>query len=195
MGLRLTYLPGETVLDADEMEGILIPTISRRDELDEFEQLNIQHAIAWSLEKNFTVESLFSVQWLTLIHKKMFGEVWSWAGVFRHTNKNIGVDKYQINIGLRDLCDDAKYWIQHNTYMPDEIAVYCKHRLVSIHPFPNGNGRFSRLVADIIITRIFEGKSFTWGNTLGEKARICYLDALHAADNGNIVPLLTFARQ
>lgn len=92
----------------------------------------------------------------------MFGEVWSWAGVFRQTNKNIGVDKYKIGITLRELCDDAKYWVAHNTYPPEEIALRFKHRLVSIHPFPNGNGRHSRLVADIIITRIFPGEPFTW---------------------------------
>ncbi len=92
----------------------------------------------------------------------MFGEVWSWAGVFRQTNKNIGVDKYKIGIALRELCDDAKYWIEHNTYTPDEIAIRFKHRLVSIHLFPNGNGRHSRLVADIIVTHLFHKVPFTW---------------------------------
>ena len=92
----------------------------------------------------------------------MFGEVWSWAGIFRKTNKNIGVDKYKIGVELRELCDDAKYWIKYNTYSPDEIAVRFKHRLVSIHLFPNGNGRHSRLVADIITSHIFRGETFTW---------------------------------
>lgn len=92
----------------------------------------------------------------------MFGEVWSWAGKFRQTNKNIGVDKYQIGITLRELCDDAQYWVKHSTYSPDEIAIRFKHRLVSIHPFPNGNGRHSRLVADTIVTHLFSGKPFTW---------------------------------
>jgi Fic-DOC domain mobile mystery protein B len=144
------------------MEGMHVPTIMHRNELDEFEQMNIEHAIEGFLRRKISPTKLFSEEGLLSIHKKMFGEVWSWAGEFRHTNKNIGIDKHQIGVSLRELCHDALYWLEHKTYSPDEFAIRFKHRLVSIHPFPNGNGRHSRMVADLIVTHIFDGKPFTW---------------------------------
>ena len=144
------------------MEGILVPTIMHRSELDEFEQMNIEHALDVYLRRKMSPQKLFSEESIRSIHKKMFGEVWSWAGEFRHTNKNIGIDKHQIGVALRELCHDALYWFIHKTYTPDEFSIRFKHRLVSIHPFPKGNGRHSRMVAYIIVTHIFKGTPFTW---------------------------------
>lgn len=127
----------------------------------------------------------------------MYGDVWSWAGTYRKTNKNIGVDKYQIPTELRYLLDDVKFWFANNTYSPDEIAIRFKHRLVSIHCFPNGNGRHSRLMADIIIEKIYKRSHYTWGagNLVKQgDQRDAYLHAVRAADNGDIQPLMTFAR-
>lgn len=135
----------------------------------------------------------------------MFGDVWAWAGEFRKTNKNIGVDKWQIPTELRYLLDDIRYWHENNTYPPVEIAVRFKHRLVSIHCFANGNGRHSRLMADIIIEKIYKKPVFTWGSTnlpndgsvLGQskdKDRAAYLRAVKAADQGDFSLLLAFAR-
>lgn len=131
------------------------------------------------------------------LHKRMYGEVWEWAGRFRNTNKNIGVDKYQIGIELRTLLDDCRYWIENKTFPEDEIAVRFKHRIVSIHCFPNGNGRHSRLIADVIIEKVFGKPVFTWGsqNLIRKSAfRSSYLAALRDADNGSIKPLIAFAR-
>lgn len=127
----------------------------------------------------------------------MLGGVWEWAGTFRKSNKNIGVDKYQIPTELRTLLDDCKFWIENKTYGEDEIAVRFKHRIVSIHCFVNGNGRHSRLMADIVIEQVFGREVFTWGSTSliqSGEFRSTYLQALRAADNGNYAPLLKFAR-
>jgi Fic-DOC domain mobile mystery protein B len=127
----------------------------------------------------------------------MYGNVWAWSGEFRKTNKNIGVDKWQIPTELRQLLDDVKYWYANNTYQPDEITIRFKHRLVSIHCFPNGNGRHSRLIADIIIEKIFKQSHYTWGAAnlvQQDHQRTAYLNAIRAADKGDIRPLIDFAR-
>lgn len=127
----------------------------------------------------------------------MFANVWEWAGESRKTNKNIGVDHWKIPTELQKLLEDIKYWHENNTFSPDEIAVRFKHRIVCIHCFPNGNGRHSRLMADIIIDKIYKLAVFSWGAaTLSDEkdARTEYLNALKAADKGNYGLLLTFAR-
>jgi Fic-DOC domain mobile mystery protein B len=127
----------------------------------------------------------------------MYNNVWAWAGKFRKTNKNLGVDKQYIGIELKKLLDDVIYWTNNNTYPPDEIALRFKHRIVSIHCFPNGNGRHSRLMADIIIEKIFKLSVFTWGaaNLSDEgNARAAYLKAVKTADKGDCSLLLAFAR-
>jgi Fic-DOC domain mobile mystery protein B len=127
----------------------------------------------------------------------MLGNVWKWAGSFRNSDKNIGIDKHQIAIALRLLLDDCKYWIDNNTYSGDEIAVRFKHRIVSIHCFANGNGRHSRLMGDVIIEKIFRLDVFTWGaktRIQTGQLRAKYLAALHEADRGNYTLLLEFAR-
>lgn len=197
MGLDLEYIDGQTPLDEEEKEGLLIPTIATHAELDEFEQQNIEEAVQWTLGRSFNPNKVFTEAFVRMVHKRMYNDVWEWAGTFRKTNKNIGVDKWQISIELRHLLDDARYWHENNTYSPDEIAVRFKHRIVSIHCFANGNGRHSRLMADMIIEKIYKRPVFTWGsaNLSGEgDARASYLRAVKAADKGNYNPLLTFAR-
>ncbi|MCK7532446.1 MAG: mobile mystery protein B [Marinilabiliales bacterium] len=144
MGLKLEYIEGQTPLDEDEKEGLMIKTISTRGELDEFEQKNIEQAVEWTMKNKFTREQILTEEFLLPVHKKMFAEVWRWAGTKRKSNKNIGVDKYQISIELKTLLEDCNYWIDNKTFKPDEIAIKFSHRLVKIHVFPNGNGRHSR---------------------------------------------------
>lgn len=197
MGLELDYKDGETPLDEDEKEGLLIKTIATRGELDEFEQQNIEQAVLWSLNRSFKPEAVFTEEFIQGLHKRMYGDVWAWAGDFRQTNKNIGVDKWQISIELRYLLDDTKFWYANNTYNPDELTIRFKHRLVSIHCFTNGNGRHSRLMADIIIEKIFNKPVYSWGATSLVKegnTRAAYLSAIKTADQGDIEPLIKFAR-
>jgi len=197
MGLDLIYNDGQTPLDEDEKEGLLIQSISTRGELDEFEQQNIEDTIQWSLTRRFKSEQILSESFIQELHKRMYRNVWRWAGEYRKTNKNIGVDKLEIPIALRSLIDDASYWLENNIYDPEEFAIRFKHRLVSIHCFPNGNGRHSRMIADIIVEKIFQQPVFSWGskNLSDEKeSREKYLLALRKADKGDFSLLLKFAR-
>jgi len=197
MGLDFDYIDGQTPLDEEEKDGLLIPTIATRGELDEFEQQNIEQAVQWTLGRSFKREVIFTEDFIRTLHKRMYADVWAWAGEFRKTNKNIGVDKWQIPSDLKYLLDDAKYWHENNTYPPDEIAVRFKHRIVSIHCFPNGNGRHSRLMADIIIEKIYKQPVFSWGaaNLSSEgDTRKAYLKAVKTADKGDYSLMLAFAR-
>ncbi len=197
MGLELIYNDGQTPLDEDEKEGLLIQSIATRGELDEFEQQNIEDAIQWSLTRKFKSEQILSEYFIQELHKRMYKNVWRWAGAYRKTNKNIGVDKLEIPVALRSLIDDAYYWLENNIYDPEEFAIRFKHRLVSIHCFPNGNGRHSRMIADIIVEKIFQQPVFSWGskNLSDEKeSREKYLLALRKADKGDFSLLLKFAR-
>jgi Fic-DOC domain mobile mystery protein B len=198
MGLNIDYIEGQTPLDEVEKEGLLIKTISTRGDLDEFEQLNIQSAVEWSLKIKAGKKQILTEDFLMRVHKRMFGEVWAWAGTIRKSNKYIGVDKTQIRAEIRKLIADCNFWIDHTIFNDEEIVIRFSHRLVKIHLFPNGNGRHSRLVADIMISRIFSKSVFSWGhsdlskNTLIRKE---YLAAIYKADNNDLNPLIEFARK
>ncbi len=197
MGLDPEYQDSQTPLDEEEKEGLRIGLITTRGELDEYEQQNIEIAIQWILGRSFKPDALFTETFIRNIHKRMYGEVWSWAGDFRKTNKNMGVEFWQIPVQLKQLLDDARYWFENNTYTPDEMALRFKHLLVSIHCFSNGNGRHSRLMADIIIEKLYKQPVFSWGAanlTKTSDARKEYLTALKAADKGDYTLLLAFAR-
>lgn len=197
MGLDFELESGQTPLDEDEIEGLLIPTISSRAELDEFEQLNIEKAFEWILSKTFTLDRVLTEPFIKELHKKMYSDVWKWAGSFRITEKSIGCDPAMIGVELRNLIDDTKYWIENKTFSNDEITIRFSHRIVKIHCFPNGNGRHSRMIADLIALKCFGTKMYSWGNAnltkVGE-ARKQYLKALRKADENNYRDLIKFAR-
>lgn len=200
MGLiDLYYEEGQTPLDEDEKDGLLIPSITTKSELDEVEQRNIEDAILWSIQRRrkFTATEILTEQFIKELHRRMFGSVWQWAGTFRNSNKNIGVDKYQIGIELKMLLDDCKFWIDNSTFSPDEIAIRFSHRIVAIHCFSNGNGRHSRLIADLIVEKIFGGKVFSWSSQnliKGGESRSTYLIAIREADKAKYELLLAFSR-
>lgn len=197
MGLTIEYIEGQTPLDDDEKEGLLIPSITTREELDEFEQLNIEKAIQWTFGKKISVEQLFSEKFIKELHKRMYGEIWKWAGTFRTSEKNLGIKNYLIAIELKQLLDDAIFWKENNTYSPAELAIRFKHRLVSIHCFANGNGRHSRLMADLIMEKLYDSNFFSWGSSNLVKAtetRSNYIQAVRKADNNDIEPLISFAK-
>jgi len=197
MGLELSYYYGQTPITAEEQEGLLIKTISTKSELDEFEQQNIESAVEWTLRQAFSSEKILTIDFTLGVHRRMFGRIWKWAGTLRRTNKNLGVDKYQILPDLTVLLDDCAYWITNKTFSDDEIAVRYKHRMVSIHPFSNGNGRHSRLCADILVSHVLKKKVFSWGGFnlgLPGDSRKKYLEAIHKADQGEMAALIDFAR-
>ena len=196
MGLDIHYFDGQTPLDEDEKEGLRIKSLTTRGELDELEQLNIEKAIEWTMTRKQKPEKILTHDFVRLLHYKMFGDVWKWAGEFRHTNKNLGCDWQQVGILLRQLNDDGAYWLENKTFSDTEIALRYKHRIVSIHCFPNGNGRHSRLMADVIISHIFRRPVFAWGGTYlsdNGEARKNYLIAVRQADKGDLKPLIDFA--
>ena len=197
MELNLDYIDGQTPLDEEEKEGLLINTITTRGELDEFEQMNIEKGVAWTLTRSFGKDKIITEDFVMELHHRMFGEVWKWAGDFRRTDKNLGVKWQVIGIELRKLLDDMNYWLENKTYGEDETAIRFKHRIVNVHCFPNGNGRHSRLIADVIVKNIFGKDEFTWSRTdlarTGD-ARKNYLAAIREADKGHIQPLISFAR-
>ena len=197
MGLTIEYIDGQTPLNDDEKDGLRIPSITTREELDEFEQLNIEKAIQWTFGKKLKTEELFSEKFIKDLHKRMYGEVWKWAGTFRTSEKNLGVKNYQIAIELKQLLDDAIFWKENNTYKSEELAIRFKHRLVSIHCFANGNGRHSRLMADLIMEKLYKSKFFSWGSgnlVKANETRSNYIQAVRKADNNDIEHLIFFAK-
>jgi Fic-DOC domain mobile mystery protein B len=195
MGLELDYKDGQTALDEEEKEGLKIKSITTQGELDEFEQLNIEKAVEWTIHKKLKPENILTEKFIKDLHKRMYGYVWKWAGEFRRTEKNIGIPWTQIE--LKNLVGDTKYWIKNKTYSPEEVAIRFKHRIVSIHCFPNGNGRHSRMMADIIIESIFKKEIFSWHQSNMVKANAIrkeYINALKKADDGNVAPLIKFAK-
>ena len=197
MGLEFDYNDGQTPLYEEEKEGLKIKSITTQGELDEFEQLNIEKAVEWTIHTKFKLEKILTEKFVRDLHQKMYGDVWKWAGEFRKTEKNIGIPWTQIGIELKNLLDDTKYWIENKTFPPEEIAIRFKHRIVSIHCFPNGNGRHSRMMADIIMESIFGNEIFSWHQSNMVKAnetRNQYIKALKEADNGNFKQLIEFAK-
>lgn len=182
-----------TPLIPEEREHLIPSYITLRHELNEAEQINIGGALRWTDSRR---RDVLDRAFLSELHRRMFGDVWRWAGHYRTSARNIGVEAHLIAMNVQQAIDDARYWVEHATYSPDEIAVRFSHRLVAIHPFPNGNGRLSRLVGDLLAHQL--GKPpFTWGQinlvNAGE-TRERYIEALRAADNHDIRPLLDFAR-
>ena len=193
--IKFEYPEGATPIDPDETAGLRLTHITTRGELDRWEQDNIVAALAW-LDKVKPTDIL-NEQFVKQLHRRMFGNVWKWAGHFRQSDKNLGGPWHQVPANLRNLCDDARLWIELREELPDQIAVRFHHRLVSIHPFPNGNGRHARLMADLLLENILHCSRFTWGSADLSKAgnaRQRYIAALHAADAHNYDPLLAFVR-
>ena len=182
-----------TPLTPEEQRELIPAHIAFRSELNEAEQENIARAQDWALARR---RDPLSEKFVTGLHKQMLGEVWRWAGKFRTSERNLGIPFYEIPVAVRQLLDDVKAWIEYQSYMPDEIAVRLHHRLVHIHPFPNGNGRHARLMADLLIMRLGRER-FSWGQESLREAgdmRGRYIAALQATDRHDIGPLLAFAR-
>jgi Fic-DOC domain mobile mystery protein B len=187
---------GNTPLSPEEQDD-LIPDLTTKDELNEWERQNILEASGWAFDRrNFRRHDPFAESYVRELHRRMFDQTWKWAGRYRTTEKNIGIPHYHIREALAALLGDVRYWSEHQTFGPDELAVRLHHRLVWIHPFANGNGRHARLIADVFLHR-YGGAVFTWGGADVARAgdfRQRYIEALRAADSNDIQPLLVFAR-
>ncbi len=182
-----------TPLTADEKQGLIPSYITLSRELNDAEQRGIIAAEQWAFARwRNALDEIF----LRQLHRQMFKEMWRWAGDYRATHRNLGVEPWRIRTELQQLLDDVRYWHQHRTYPADEIAARFHHRLVSIRPFPNGNGRHARLAADLLAVKLGRPR-FSWGRdslTTAGGARRRYVAALRAAEGNAIDPLLTFMR-
>jgi Fic-DOC domain mobile mystery protein B len=186
--------PDATPLDADEATGLIPRHVSNRQELDTVELANIIRGEQWAFSNRH--RDLLSADFIRTLHRRMFDETWSWAGQFRLTENNIGIAPQEIASAVQMLCADVIAQLESGALGLDEIAVRFSHRLVSIHPFVNGNGRHSRMIADLLLVQ--QGSTrFSWGaGDLAHDgdARQRYPSALRSADSGDLMPLLVFAR-
>lgn len=192
--MKFVYPIGATPLNADEINNLLPKHLTKQSELNEWEQFNILQAEEWLFRRKRT--NIFSIEFTQKLHYKMFDKTWKWAGKFRKTQTNIGVNSIYILQELKLLFDDVIYWIENKTYSLREIAIRLHHKLVFIHPFPNDNGRLARLFADFIIMNCFFEPRFTWGkSSLIEDGitRKLYIESLKAADNYDYAKLIKFA--
>ena len=192
--MNFEYPLGATPLDPDEAQGLLPTHITTQGELNVWEQTNILQGELWAARHS--KRELLDEAFIRELHRRMFDQTWRWAGTFRSSDKNIGVDWLQIAMQLRNLLDNTRYQVEHQVFSADELAVRFHHQLVVIHPFPNGNGRHARLMADLLVQRLGMPR-FSWGSEslIGTSGvRSAYLEALRAADRHKIELLLAFAR-
>jgi Fic-DOC domain mobile mystery protein B len=150
-----------TPLTVEERRELIPAYIAYRSELNEAEQENIARAQDWALRRK---RDPLTEKFVKELHRRMLGEVWKWAGKFRSSERNLGIPFYEIPVALGELLADAHAWIEFKAYSPDEIAVRLHHRLVQIHPFPNGNGRHARITADLLAIRLGQGALFLGEN-------------------------------
>ena len=192
-------VPGATPLAEDDLAGLIPTWVTTRSDLDAVENDGIQRAMLWvfSPRVRYTIDDLLTARFADRLHNRMFGGVWRWAGQRRQRMTNIGVEPHLIATKMRDVFDDTAYWHTHTDvgFTPVEIAARLHHRLVAVHPYPNGNGRHSRLMADAYLHRCGLAP-FEWGGldvSAAPESRTRYIATLRAADAGDYVPLVEFA--
>ena len=190
---------GATPLTLDELHELIPPFITTQAELNGIEQMHIAKALSWLNRENLSYSQILDESFIRNLHIQMYGKIWKWAGKYRKSDKNIGVEWIKIPILLRQLLEDTRYQIEHQSYSLQEIAGRFHHKLVWIHLFPNGNGRHARVLSDYLLKQLGEN-TFTWGGkTFQEYRSSCeirkqYISALRQADQGNYEPLLTFVK-
>ena len=182
-----------TPVRPEEAASLRVPVVDRR-QLNEIEAANVADGRAWALRSR---KDCFTDEYLAELHRRMFGSVWTWAGSYRTHEVNIGnTAPHEIAVAVRAALDDGRYWYEHESYGPHELAIRLHHRLVEVHPFVNGNGRCTRLLADVVVRRL-KAEPLTWGSAslieTGE-ARAAYIAALKAGDEHDLAPLVSFAR-
>lgn len=191
-----------TPLTDEERQGLRLPVVTRN-ELNRAEAENISSAMSWLFfsRRRLQPESVAREAWLKGLHRRMYDQVWSWAGQYRTTDRNLGVPYGQVRMDMRNLEADVRAWLADTSaarYSNDACAIRFGYRLVLIHPFPNGNGRWSRLASDALVVAL-GGSRFTWGGaSLTEPGvlRRDYISALQSADtSGDFEPLMAFSRR
>lgn len=194
--MKIVYPDGATPLDPDEMAGLKVQSVSTREDLDRLEQGNILEAIDWI--ENGRPGDILTESFVRKLHVKMFGKVWKWAGSYRRSGKNIGVDWEMIPEEIAKLLGDTRYWIDERPMPDDEIGARFHYRFELIHPFPNGNGRHGRLLTDLVMERELGADRFSWGGANPSRDRDVrnrYIEAIRDVDrSGDYGPLIGFVR-
>lgn len=187
---------GSTPLDHDQIKGIRFSHLTTMGELDELEDMNIQKGLEWLNRQK--KDDYLSTEFICKLHEKLFGDVWKWAGKFRTVEVNISKHRaYDVGPQLRMFFEDAKLWIEHGKMSWDEIAAEMHHRLVCIHPFPNGNGRTTRIYTEHVQRRNNQ-KVTSWKASIlrnADERRKEYIKALREADKGNFQLLIEFMKE
>jgi len=193
---KITYEAGQSHLDQEELAGLKLVGIKDWTEILNQESKGIAKTVVWTEKNQFSTEKIFTELFIREIHKRMFGEVWTWAGKYRLSNKTLGVEKGLISKELKQLFNNIKFWIESESYDADEITIRFIHRLMQIQCFSNGNARHAKLMADIVIENVFNGDIFTWGESLNDPKlqREKFLEALKKADKGKMEDLVKLAR-
>ena len=191
--MKFVYAESATPIDPDEADALIPTHITTQSELNAWESQNIQKAVTWGLSRKR--RDVLTAEFVRELHKQMFDQTWEWAGTYRRSNKNLGVRWEQVAVEVHKLLKDADFWLAQSVWSVWESAIRLHHRMATIHPFVNGNGRHARLLADVVLhnhdlPRIQWGESelYTPGG-----ARSLYLQALRAADEGDYAPLLSYA--
>lgn len=189
---------GATELSPDDLVGLIPDYIDTRENLNQFEKSNIQNALQGISRQKLTYRQILTVDFCLRLHRNMFDKTWEWAGQLRRRDVNIGnTPPYMISMRVRDVLDNVVFWIENHIYPVDEICLRLHREIVWIHPFPNGNGRHSRIFCDVLRSALGEG-FFSWGASSGElvspdKHRAEYILALREADKGEYHRLIKFA--
>lgn len=187
---------GATPLSPDDLLGLKLPHIQTREQLNEVEAANILQGQNWISDlQSLTLSDIFSRDFVVALHNNLFGDVWEWAGTFRLRELNIGVDPKNISVDLHNFLEDAKCWVEFKHFSDLELSARIQHRLVQIHPFPNGNGRHSRIFTDIVRMFLLNKKPLKWANVKLEnmsKERRNYIDGLRKADGGDFSEMIHY---
>lgn len=190
---------GATPIEEEDLEGLIPDFVANRADLNQVEFENIAAALPWAQgqARSLGPDGILDYGFMLTLHRRMFGDVWSWAGTLRRRVTNIGVEPHQIAMQSKQVLDDAKFWHAEAVFEPDELAARIHCRLVTVHPFPNGNGRCTRLMADLYLVAIGR-EPFAWGSAsldVDGSVRATYIAALvKAASSEHYTDLIRFAR-
>lgn len=190
---------GATPIEEEDLDGLIPDFVATRADLNQVEFENIAKSLPWARRQAriIGVDGILDYSFLLTLHRRMFGDVWRWAGTQRQRITNIGVEPHLIATQSRLALDDARLWHAQAVFGVDELAARIHCRLVAVHPFRNGNGRCTRMLADLYLVSI-GAEPFSWGGAsldIDGSTRARYIAALiEAIDTGRYAELIRFAR-
>ena len=120
----------------EERDALLQTWITDRSDLNEAEQENIVKGAAWARRRRRSRPiDLLNDDFAKTLHKQMFGEVWKWAGTYRQTERNIGIEAFRVPAEMPAMFDDVRYWAEHDTYYHAVVRFFAwcdRHKIGEI---------------------------------------------------------------